>query len=312
MQVENLKKLTVCIVTYNHEKYIGQCLESVVEQLQGLNAEIIVSDDCSKDNTPLIVRQYMDKFPALVKGVLREKNVGSTANYLQMHAMATGEYIAHLDGDDYALSGKFAKQISYLENNPDCIAVVHQLANVSAAGESLGTFWPNMFQCRKYDLPSLVRHHPDFGHSALMYKRGAYDGLFKENPVPILDFYVYVHLAGQGHIGAIPEVLGAYRTGVGVSSGTSFHEMAIDAIAYAEELGLPVADRDYAMARQYLLFAKKALVEQRLSMFSTLIDKSWTRKHISLLQAGLYVFKYFPTLPSSVYQAKRRLRSWFA
>ena len=70
-------KVSVCVVTYNQEKYIAECLDSLVSQETDFKFEIIVGEDCSTDGTRAIVQQYVDKYPDIVKPIFHDQNVGA-------------------------------------------------------------------------------------------------------------------------------------------------------------------------------------------------------------------------------------------
>jgi glycosyltransferase involved in cell wall biosynthesis len=283
-------KVTACVVTYNQEGTIGKCIQSLLDQAVDLDLEIVVGDDCSKDGTRSVIQSFVESYPGLVRPIFHERNQGPTRNYLAVHAAARGEYVAHVDGDDYALPGKLARQANYLDAEPDCIAVVHRLALIREQGKPLGRSWPNRFVAGKYDLVGLVRNHPLFGHSSLMYRNGAYAGLHSNPGLrEIVDFYIYVHLASQGRIGAIDQDLGEYTVGVGISTKKNLYELVEQAMAYASRLGLSEDDYRFASARQYLIFAEKALLEGDIVLFKHLMEESVTSQCISLRQMFLFV-----------------------
>jgi glycosyltransferase involved in cell wall biosynthesis len=283
-------KVTVCVVTYNQEHTIGKCLQSLLDQAVDLDLEIVVGDDCSRDGSRSVIQSFVESHPGLVRPIFHERNQGPTRNYLAVHAAARGQYVAHVDGDDYALPGKLARQASYLDSEQDCIAVVHRLALINEQGKSLGRSWPNRFATGKYDLVGLVRNHPIFGHSSLMYRNGAYAGLHSNPGLPeIVDFYIYVHLASQGRIGAIDQDLGEYTVGVGISTKKNLYELVEQAMAYASKLGLPEDDYRFATARQYLIFAEKALLDSDIVLFNSLIVKSVKTRSISIRQNLFYL-----------------------
>src|SRR6185369_17391361 len=120
-------KLSVCVVTYNQENYIRQCLQSIIDQVTDFSFEIIVGDDCSTDNTRSIVKEYCDKYPEIIKPLFHQVNIGATRNYFAVHSKAGGEYIAHCDGDDYKIPGKLQKQVAFLDQHRDCAIVGHDL-----------------------------------------------------------------------------------------------------------------------------------------------------------------------------------------
>lgn len=108
------------MISYNHEQYIRQAIEGVLMQETLFNFELIISDDCSSDNTLEIIKEYRDRFPNIVNIVNREKNLGSLSNFIDTFSYCEGEYIAICEGDDYWIDPlKLQKQIAFLESNKD-------------------------------------------------------------------------------------------------------------------------------------------------------------------------------------------------
>ncbi|PEL42221.1 teichoic acid biosynthesis protein B [Bacillus toyonensis] len=110
-------KLSVVITNYNKERYLAQCLQSVIEQtLKGI--EIIVVDDGSTDNSMAVLRQYEKQYNNLK--VYKQQNAGvSAARNTGLHK-ATGEYVTFLDADDYVhLAGYEEMYEIASENNAD-------------------------------------------------------------------------------------------------------------------------------------------------------------------------------------------------
>ena len=114
-------KMSVCVITYNQERYIGQCLQSLVEQKTDFDFEVIVGDDCSTDGTLAVVQEFVNRYPDIVRTILQPTNTGGSKNYLQVHAAAIGTYVAHVDGDDYALPGKLQAQAEVLEDRKSVV-----------------------------------------------------------------------------------------------------------------------------------------------------------------------------------------------
>ncbi len=69
-------KVSVIVHTYNHEKFIRQTLDSIVNQEVNFQFEVIVGDDASTDATPQIIQEYYHKFPEIIKPMLHPKNLG--------------------------------------------------------------------------------------------------------------------------------------------------------------------------------------------------------------------------------------------
>lgn len=107
----------VSIITpmYNCEKYISSCLNSVLNQSYK-KWELLVVDDCSKDNSVSIVQDYADKDPR-IQLIRHDKNRGPAEARNTGLAEASGTYIAFLDSDDQWLPDKLEKQVFFMESN---------------------------------------------------------------------------------------------------------------------------------------------------------------------------------------------------
>jgi glycosyltransferase involved in cell wall biosynthesis len=93
--------ISVCIPTYNHEKFIAQCLESVLNQKDAPPFIISISDDCSTDKTTEILKHYKDRYPDKIQLNLRTENAGMVKNITGNIYSCNSEYIALLEGDDF-------------------------------------------------------------------------------------------------------------------------------------------------------------------------------------------------------------------
>lgn len=107
------KKVSVVCPMYNCEKFALKTVHSVLSQSYS-NVELIIVDDCSKDKTVEIIRQINDE---RIRLLINEKNSGAAFSRNVALKVATGDYIAFLDGDDIWLPGKLEKQVSYMEEN---------------------------------------------------------------------------------------------------------------------------------------------------------------------------------------------------
>ena len=120
-------KLSVILITYNHEKYIIRALVSVLSQETDFPFEIVVGEDRSPDQTREIVKEYKKLYPDKIRLVHREKNTGRpTLNVYETTMACKGDYLAYLEGDDYWTdTKKLQKQVDFLEAHPEYIAVTH-------------------------------------------------------------------------------------------------------------------------------------------------------------------------------------------
>ena len=201
-------KVSVCVVAYNHGRYIGDCLASVVGQQVDADLEILVGDDCSTDETRKIIAAYAEKYPGLVHPVFHPKNIGGTRNYQVLIGRASGSYIAHLDGDDYWLPGKLAEQIGFLEKNRNCVAVYANAIVISDSGQLVARF--NGVLPQQFDLNYLVRKGNFLNGSSLVYRARCREPILQLQG-DALDYHFHILLAGQGALGYVNRVLAAYR-----------------------------------------------------------------------------------------------------
>lgn len=124
--------VSVCIITFNHENYIRQCLEGVVMQQTDFPFEVVIGEDCSTDNTRRIVAEFEARYPGIIKPLYHTANVGGARNgYEFCYPRLTGKYIAICEGDDYWTdSNKLQKQVDFLEQHPEYVMCFHRVQSV--------------------------------------------------------------------------------------------------------------------------------------------------------------------------------------
>lgn len=231
-------KVSVCVQTYNHEKYIRQCLQSIVDQETGFDYEVIVGDDCSTDNTRTIVQEFADKHPSIIRTIFQAKNTGGWKNHLDLHGAARGEYVAHVDGDDFWLPGKLATQVDFLERWDGCSAVWSNAIVISDNGQLIGQF--NGKIPEHFDINYLIERGNFLNNSSIMYR-----SVFLEKIINIkakvIDFYICMLMAEHGSLGYINRPLVAYRHGSTssvIKNSLSFiHSLYWQAILRARYMG---------------------------------------------------------------------------
>lgn len=116
---------SICCITYNHESYISQAIDSFLMQETDFPFEIIVHDDASTDGTTEIVLKYAEKYPNIIKPIIQTENQyakGGLINLRFTFPKAKGEYVALCEGDDYWTDcTKLQKQVQFLEHHPEYI-----------------------------------------------------------------------------------------------------------------------------------------------------------------------------------------------
>ncbi len=113
-----MKRIVVCVVTYNQEDYIGRALDSVLKQKDWGLYRIVVSDDCSKDRTWEILNKYKEKYPKLIEIHRNEPNLGMYQNFEKVETYLTDyDFFYILAGDDELCEGYFEAIQKIIEDN---------------------------------------------------------------------------------------------------------------------------------------------------------------------------------------------------
>jgi glycosyltransferase involved in cell wall biosynthesis len=203
-------KVTVCVITYNQERYIRECLQSLVTQQTDFDFEVIVGDDCSTDGTRAIVQEFVERYPRIVRPLFQPTNTGGSRNNLEVHAAARGTYVAHLDGDDYSLPDRLQAQSDLLDADPDCNAVWHRVDYFDNSGGfcSGNTADLSSFRGRRVEFSDAARLGFIGVFSSLMYRRSARSPIDLSRQ--ILDLHFTLDLLSNGHGYIIDQVLGRY------------------------------------------------------------------------------------------------------
>ena len=205
-------KLSILVVTYNQEKYIQQCLDSILLQHVDFEYEVIIGDDCSTDNTAAICDLYAAKHNNF-HVYHHPKNLGHVGNWEFCLNHCHGEYIAILEGDDYWIDcHKLQKQVDYLDSHSEVALTVTNIKLVYEQGalqrsfefETMGEhIWKRDEVCGKgwYILSS-----------SSMF-RNVFQNFVFPKEIHIADSYLFPYLLDvtNGLAYAFPEQMTAYR-----------------------------------------------------------------------------------------------------
>ena len=124
-------KVSVAMITYNHEAFIAQAIESVLMQRTDFAVELVIGEDCSTDSTRAVVREYGERYPYRVRTLLPERNLGMIPNLVTTLKACNGQYIALLEGDDYWIdSHKLQKQVRYMNAHTDLVSCFHKASRI--------------------------------------------------------------------------------------------------------------------------------------------------------------------------------------
>jgi len=221
-------------MTYNHEKYIADAIESFLMQKTDFAYEIIIHDDASTDNTAKIIREYEMKYPEIIKPIYQKENQYSkkvNIEYNFIGPKVRGKYVATCEGDDYWTDPeKLQKQVNFLEKHEDFILCFHAVAIVDTSGKLTGRY---LGLKGKGSKELTIRDTVKGGqmHISSRLIRAEY---YKSKKPEWLsnakhsDYASALYYSAEGRVFFIDEVMSHYRTGVENSIMTKYRKYYSD------------------------------------------------------------------------------------
>ncbi len=199
--------VSVVLPVYNCPRYVGQAIESVLEQTYA-DFELIVIDDGSTDETPDVLRRYEDSRIRLIT----QANRGLATTLNRGIELARGRYIARQDQDDICFPDRLARQVTFLDANPAC-ALLGTWAEIwiEDAKTDRAHRHPSDNPTLQFEL---LLNNP-FVHSSVMLRRAALAEVggysTDHGRQPPEDYELWSRIARQFEVANIPEILHAYR-----------------------------------------------------------------------------------------------------
>lgn len=229
------------LVTYNHEKFIAQAIESVLEQETDFEYRLIIGDDCSTDNTQNIIRRYAQQYPRRIQVLLNREHRGIEHKDrvgIEVFRLNKAKYVALLDGDDYwTAPDKLQRQVEFLDAHSECAICFHnvEMFYQDKSGESRNMCPSD--QKRYSTLEDLIKGNP-IPSCSVMFRRGLFEELpewFQE--VKTGDWALHILNAQWGSAGYLSDVMAAYRVHEsGVWSRSSLIQRSQEIICFYETI----------------------------------------------------------------------------
>lgn len=204
-------------LTFNHARYIRECLEGFLMQKTTFPVRIVIYDDCSTDSTSEIIKEYQVEYPQLFFVTRPPFNTWKhpeRRNYGRpfREARNVAKYIAMCEGDDYWTDPlKLQKQVEFLEEHPDFSFTFH---DALVKHENTGKQHPRIGDRKideTVDLKSVIIQN-NFPTASLVYRTSAYNAISKKTlKTSKGDYALVIRLAEKGLGKYIPEVMSAYR-----------------------------------------------------------------------------------------------------
>lgn len=123
--------VSICMSTYNHELFIYDAVEGVLNQQTGFPIELVIGEDLSEDNTRSNCETLASKYPGVIRLLDSDRKYGQCENLYRIIQSCRGKYIALCEGDDYWTDMyKLKKQVDFLESHPDFVMCFHKVNTV--------------------------------------------------------------------------------------------------------------------------------------------------------------------------------------
>ena len=233
VEEENTASLMVTIrcLTYNHEPYIRQCLDGFVMQKTNFRFEAIVHDDASTDGTAIIIREYAEKYPDIIRPIYETENQyskhdGSIRRIMDAHTH--GKYVALCEGDDYWIDPyKLQKQVDFLESHPDYVMCSHKWDEYVENENKVDFAHPIEvgIDGKAYNLDDFIHGAWFFQPLTVMYKRNASEVCDLCKYGTTKDITLFYSLLKQGRGFCLSNIMAVYRIhSSGIWSGISIYD----------------------------------------------------------------------------------------
>ncbi len=260
MPVRSDPLISIVIPSYNHERFVGTAIRSVLDQ-SCRDFEIVITDDGSRDKTVAAIQSFSD--PRISLNVFAE-NRGASLAANDAIQRSRGQYICYLASDDVFLPGKLEKQVAFLAAHPSIAAVFGMPRLVDEAGATISGRHEVLrslfrrpltqnFRSRGDWLRSFFFHGNCLCHQAAMIRRSVYDkiGLFDARLANLPDFDMWVRLAMQFEFHVVAEEFSAMR----------ILENAGNLSALRRDSLLRVQFETFEILKRYFVLSRQDIVE---------------------------------------------------
>ena len=226
-----LSSLSVLLPVYNGKEFLRQAVDSVLSQGDVLFDLLVIDDGSTDDSSEELSRSADQRIH-----VYRQANRGLAATLNRGLELASGKYIARQDQDDLVLPGRLAKQVAFLDKNPDCAMVgTWSQIWVGIRPTRRGHYHPASHEALRLEL---LFDNP-FVHSSVMLRADAVRNLGgyceDKSRQPPEDYELWSRIALKHRVANLPEVLTAYREVEGSMSRTGERPFLANVIRISSE-----------------------------------------------------------------------------
>lgn len=310
IQLNNNIMVSVCMITYNQEKFIRDAIEGVLMQDVAFDIEVIIADDNSSDNTEKIILDIATKHTngSWIRYTKHKTNKGMMPNFIWALQQCKGKYIALCEGDDYWTdSYKLQKQVDFLENNLTYSGVFGKVKALVDGGLIDDTEIENRYNKidnkEKIEITHLLEHSNFIHTCTFFFRKEALKISPFWNLSPVGDIMLFANIIRNGYVKRLDYYIAVYRRNTGVYSSLSYDVMLKKQIQY----------RICMLAECSKTNEKIILINQlnqKIDELELIIKKRSKIKYYNFKSKNQflkYLFKSFSILKSRIYKLIGRI-----
>jgi glycosyltransferase involved in cell wall biosynthesis len=220
--MQNFPLVSVICLCYNHEEYVVEALNSVINQAYP-NIELLIADDFSSDNSVSVIKSWLETHSDITF-ITNKTNLGNTKTFNILAKIATGEYIIDLAADDILLPNCVEKQVTTFQNSGyKKLGIVYgNLIEIEANGNFLRNYYTNEDEPKSGDIYKMVigRTTKICSVSSMIKKSVLEKSDFYDENLDYEDLDLWIRVSRNFEFEYIPEVLTKKRV---LSNSLSSH-----------------------------------------------------------------------------------------
>lgn len=259
----NQPMVSISCITYNHEDYIAEAIESMLMQQTSFPFEILIHDDASTDKTAKIVKKYETAYPNIIKAIYQKENQYSKGIKVGKfnRNRAKGKYYALCEGDDYYTDRKkIQKQTEFMEDNPEYSLCVHSGSIVTYEKELIKYVRPSEFD-KEYTTQEIINGGGGlFVTNSMLFRKEFYQELAPfQKASPVGDYPLTIRLSLYGKVKYLDENMSAYRY---MLKGSWSEKNSID-VEYRKEHARKIINM-FNSLNQYTDYKYKEIINEKI------------------------------------------------
>lgn len=208
--------VTVKCTVFNHEPYLRQCLDGFVKQYTNFSFEVLVHDDASTDKSKLIIQEYAERYPTIIKPMYETENQYTKGGFYRiiklMNKHIHGKYIAICEGDDFWIDPyKLQKQVDYMESHPNCGLVYTKMYQLDQKTGKVALGWAH-----QSSFEEIITQDNPICTPTVLIRKSIYDEFYSKVPIDfswkMADLPLWLYISHETDIKCLSDITTTYRS----------------------------------------------------------------------------------------------------